>query len=53
MAKKKSHKLAHIHIRSDQSLKNLIGRAARKSGMKESAWLRQRVEEAAKRELGK
>ena len=53
MAKKKAQKATHIHIRSDQALKDLIGRAVKKSGMKESAWIRQRLQEAAKRELGK
>jgi len=53
MAKKTAQKSSHIHIRSDESLKKLISLAAKKAGIQESSWIRQRLEAVAKRELGK
>lgn len=43
----------HIHVRIDESLSKLIRDAAGSAGINASAWVRQRLEESAKRELGK
>lgn len=45
---------SHFHFRASRKLKQLVARAAEKSGCdNESAWIRRTLEEAANRELEK